>query len=170
MSGLRLYLSLCLIGMLLPFLPVASEVSVNRSFPGWPTQFEQRPLQVLPLTQREAGFYRDFPGKVARFSDGQRELIIRWVTAPTRKLHPAADCFKGIGYHITPEPVLIDEQAQRWGSFIASKDTSRLQVQERVYDQAGNSWTDISAWYWAATLGDSTGPWWVVTIASNHPE
>jgi hypothetical protein len=48
-------------------------------------------LVELPLTPREAGFTRTFPAGLGRFSDGQRELIIRWVGAPTRRLHSAAD-------------------------------------------------------------------------------
>ncbi len=60
------------------------------NFPGWPTQYEGRALTELPLTQRELAFVRDFPGRVGRFSDGRREIIIRWVGAPTRRLHPAA--------------------------------------------------------------------------------
>jgi hypothetical protein len=38
-------------------------------------------------------------------------------------------------------------------------------VYERIYDVAGNSWSDVSAWYWAALLGKSAGPWWSVVIA-----
>src|SRR5262245_8451285 len=69
---------------------------VEALFPGWPSTFEGRSLRELPLSEREERFGAGFPGRIARFTDGQRELIIRWVAAPTRQLHSAADCFRGL--------------------------------------------------------------------------
>ena len=43
--------------------------------------------------------------------------------------------------------------------------TETLRVYERIYDDHSNTWTDTSAWYWSALLGNTTGPWWSVTIA-----
>jgi hypothetical protein len=40
-----------------------------------------------------------------------------------------------------------------------------MQVCERIYDQAGASWTDVSSWYWDAALGRSQGPWMAVAVA-----
>lgn len=170
MQNCRRYLSICLIAFLIPLLPVKAKIKDVSGFPGWPTQFEGKSLKRLPLTKRESGFYRDFPGKVARFSDGSREIILRWVTSSTRKLHPAADCFKGVGFDIKPQPVEIDKTKNRWGSFIASKGDKKMQVRERIYDSSekssGNNWTDVSSWYWSTLLDSSDGPWWVVTVAS----
>lgn len=33
-------------------------------------------------------------------------------------------------------------------------------------DAQGGGFTDASAWYWAALLGQSQGPWQAITIAS----
>ena len=30
--------------------------------------------------------------------------------------------------------------------------------------QEGGSFCDVSAWYWAASLGRTRGPWWAVTV------
>src|SRR5262244_3280163 len=87
---------------LAPFVVRPDGAVASTPFPGWPTHYEGRALVELPLTPREATFTQDFPGRVGRFSDGQREIIIRWVGAPTRLLHSAADCFRGSGYAITP--------------------------------------------------------------------
>ena len=92
-------------------------IAADKAFPGWPTHYEGRALTELPLTQRELAFVRDFPGRVGRFSDGRREIIIRWVGAPTRRLHPAADCFRGLGYSMTPMPVRQDATGSRDGLF-----------------------------------------------------
>jgi hypothetical protein len=83
------------VAALAPFATRSSGAVASAPFPGWPTHYDGRALTELPLTPREAGFTQDFPGRVGRFSDGQREIIIRWVGAPTRRLHPAADCFRG---------------------------------------------------------------------------
>jgi hypothetical protein len=135
------------------------------NFPGWPTQYEGRALTELPLTQRELAFVRDFPGRVGRFSDGRREIIIRWVGAPTRRLHPAADCFRGSGYSVTPLPVGKDAAGAAMGCFRASRGADVLTVCELIRDEHGASWPDVSAWYWNSMLGASPAPWWSFVVA-----
>src|SRR4029450_10232740 len=68
--------------------------------PAWPTHFQGTALQELPLNDREKSLLAGFPGAVARFTDGQRDIVMRWVTQPTRRLHPAEDCYRGLGYSI----------------------------------------------------------------------
>jgi hypothetical protein len=148
-----------------PLLSTDARRAADDRFPGWPTQFEDRALKQLPLTEREERFNDNFPGQTARFTDGQREIVIRWVAQDTRKLHPAADCFQGIGHQVDYQPIYIDNQGCRWGVFTAQKQQRRLKVRERIFDDAGNNWTDVSAWYWSAFSGTSTGPWWAITIA-----
>lgn len=167
MSPLR-YLNLCFIASLVPLLPTLNRVHDTGDFPGWPSEFAGRPLQQLPLTEREKGFYASFPGRTGRFSDGRREIILRWVKAPTRRLHPAADCFRGSGYRIDPEPVLIDEQGQTWGSFSARHNNRHILVREAIVDQHGRRWTDVSAWYWSALIAPAHHRWWAITIAEKR--
>ena len=132
-------------------------IAADRHFPGWPTHYEGRALTELALTQRELAFVRDFPGRVGRFSDGSREIIIRWIGAPTRRLHPAADCFRGLGYSVTPLPVGKDATGAAMGCFRASHGADHLTVCEVIRDQRGGSWPDVSAWYWDGLLGASCG-------------
>src|SRR5215470_7011303 len=125
----------------------------NDTFPGWPTRYEGRQLTELALTQRETAFAQDFPGRVGRFSDGRREIIIRWVGAPTRRLHPAADCLRAIGYSIAPLPTRRDGRGAAMACFRASRKDETMAVCELVRDAQGQSWPDVSAWYWHALLG-----------------
>jgi len=37
---------------------------------------------------------------------------------------------------------------------------------ERIEDARGLAFTDASAWFWAAQLGRSTGPWQAITVAT----
>jgi hypothetical protein len=127
-------------------------------------------LRPLALTEREQRFGEEFPGLTARFTDGEREYVIRWVMGETRKLHPAADCLASVGYSVHPLPIRLDPTGNRWGSFEAVRGGERMLVQERIYDGAGNSWTDVSSWYWSALLGDSAGPYWAITVAENQPQ
>ena len=161
------FAGLCALSALAP-LAFESSASghVIAGFPGWPTSFEGRKLTPLPLTAIEARFQQNFPGRVGRFSDGKREIVIRWVDQGTRKLHASSDCFKANGYQLTVQPVQISGN-ERWSGFIAMRGTQKLEVRERISDGRGGQWSDVSAWYWAAQLGQTNGPWWAITVAQN---
>lgn len=169
-----IYAGACLLAFLAPLLSATPKSTggghVANVFPGWPTHFEGSALTQLPLSKREERFGDDFPGRIARFTDGRREVIVRFVTDATRKLHPASDCFAGIGYRVRPLPLRVDEAGTRWGSFTAERGGEKLRVYERIYADAGGSWEDVSAWYWAAAGGNDPGPWWAVTIAEREEE
>lgn len=151
------------------FAPFVLSNAANSERPGrelgeFPSEFEGRRLQPLGLTERERYFLNDFPGRIERFSDGRREIIIRKVTEATRKLHPASDCFRAIGYTVTPLPLRSDEYGKRWSTFSATRHGETLVVRERIEDNTGREWTDVSAWYWSA-WGQETGEWWAWTLA-----
>ena len=133
--------------------------------PVWPTAFEGRPLYPLALTEQERGFQRGFPGHVARFTDGSHEIVMRSLHRASRRLHPAADCLKAVGYQVTPRPIRVGTDGHYWGCVLAQRPGKSLQVCERIYDGNGNSWSDVSSWYWAAMLGKTNGPWQSMTIA-----
>jgi hypothetical protein len=155
----------CAFSALAPWIPNSPVAAAADGFPGWPASFEGRALTRLPLTAIEERFGQNFPGRVGRFSDGQREVILRWVSEGTRKLHPSGDCFKANGYQLTPQPVTTIG-AQRWSGFLAVRGAQKFDVRERIYDAGGGQWSDVSAWYWAVQLGQTSGPWWAVTVAS----
>jgi hypothetical protein len=143
-------------------------LAAGKDFPGWPAQYEGRALTQLPLTDRETAFVHDFPGRVGRFTDGRREIIIRWVGAPTRMLHPAADCLRGSGYSIVPIPIRRDAAGAAMSCFRASHQADRMLVCEVIRDERGESWPDVSAWYWNAALASSPAPWWSFVVAERE--
>ena len=161
----QLFVIACLLAAAVPFLPSRPVAkTADLAFPGWPTHFEGRTLTSVPLSEREQRFSRGFPGRMATFFDGTRTILFRWVTAETRKLHSAADCFRGSGYRVHPLPLRRDANGRLWGAFQATRGSETVHVCERISDGSGNSWTDVSAWYWAALKGEGTGPWWAVTV------
>ena len=131
-----------------------------------PAQWQGQPLRPLALSEVEQRFARQFPGTLARMTDGREVLVLRAVHRPTRMLHPAADCYRGLGYRVAGEQLQLDGEHQLWRCFEAMRGGQRLRVCERIVDAQGAGFTDTSAWYWAALLGQSTGPWQAITVAS----
>ena len=131
----------------------------------WPHELDGRPLRPQALGAVERRFADRFPGAIGRFDDGRRVVILRHVLEPTRMLHPAADCFRGLGYRIADERLerTDDDSLQR--CFVAERPDARLRVCERIRDADGAVHTDASSWFWAAALGRSRGPWLATTTA-----
>jgi exosortase/archaeosortase family protein len=149
---------------LLTARPVAA--LARQSFIEWPQQFAGQPLQPLALSRVEQRFAAQFPGAIGRFRAGNKMLTLRHVTAATRKLHPAADCYRGLGFQI--EAIALEQRLDSAGlqrCFIARGVGAAQRVCEYIEDAAGQSFSDTSAWYWAAQLGRSSGPWRAVTVA-----
>jgi hypothetical protein len=149
--------------------PVAS-ANGNAFAIEWPATWRGQTLRPLALSAVEQRFAQGFPGRIARLTDDHNVLIWRLLTRPTRMLHPATDCYRALGWRISDEH--LEQQAsgdldeERWRCFIAEREGVRLRVCERIVDAKGISFTDASAWYWAAMTGQSTGPWQAVTVAN----
>ena len=117
------------------------------------------------MSEKEQGFNQGIPGKVGRYSDGSREILIRYIDRPTRKLHPSANCLRAAGYKIEPQPIRRDREGKLWGCVLATHDGKTYKVCERMHDESGNSWYDVSSWFWSVLLKNSKGPWWAMTGA-----
>lgn len=131
-----------------------------------PVNWEGKPIRPLALSEVEQRFAQHFPGTLDRLTDGERVLVLRTVHQPTRMLHPAADCYRGLGFAISAEQLERDAAQRIWRCFEAQRQGQRLRVCERITDAKGQGFTDTSAWYWSAALGQSTGPWQATTVAS----
>ena len=116
------FLALCALAALLPTFERGAAPARAESFSGWPAEWEGEALREVPLSARELQFNSNFPGRIAKFTDGRRELILRWVTQGTRQLHGSADCFRGLGYSVTPQPGINDGKRGMWSSFTAQRD------------------------------------------------
>ncbi len=119
-----------------------------------------------PLSEVEQRFAQRFPGTLSRLTNGTQVLVVRSVDKPTRMLHPATDCYQGLGYQIAAQQLERDSEQLLWRCFEARRGGQRLRVCERIVDAGGRGFTDTSAWYWAAALGQSQGPWQAITVAS----
>jgi hypothetical protein len=131
----------------------------------WPREWDGRPLRPMSLSDVEERFAQRFPGHIVRLTDGENVLVVREVREATRMLHPAADCYRGLGYEVADARLERDGEHRLWRCFVAERTGQRLRVCERIVDSQGLAHTDTSDWFWAATLGRSQGPWQAVTIA-----
>lgn len=163
------FIALNLAALLVPFLyhGKAAAGSHGGGPIEWPQELEGRPLRMIGFTGAEKGFLADFPGSVGRFTDGSREIIIRIIDRETRKLHPAADCLKGGGYRVKPMPLFVDTEGRTWGRVEARRGNTVLEVREMIVDSRGNSWHDVSSWFWAGVLRRAKGPYTAFVVSTN---
>ena len=153
---------------LLPLLRPAgarADAGAPMHFDETPQEWQGRALRPLALSPVEQRFAANFPGRIARLTDGEQLLVLRDVSTPTRMLHPATDCYRGLGYRIEQTRLERDAEARLWRCFIAERGGAKTRVCERIVDAKGASFTDTSSWYWAAQLGRSSGPWLAITTA-----
>ncbi len=129
----------------------------------WPQRLDGRALSPLAPTALDRRLARDFPGRIARVSDGRRQVVLRHVAQATRQLHPARDCFAAIGYRITPVPMKRVPDGGLASCFEASRSGRVFRICERIRAADGSGFADASSWYWPALLGRSTGPWLAIT-------
>jgi len=161
-----IFFSACFFAALRPWVGGHASEPVDAiagGFPGWTVLTELSQTNPRALSPRDAGFARQFPGKISAFDDGTYTWVARWIAQPTRKLHPAADCLRASGYVVHPEPIFAGNGGDHWGVVSAVRGPEKLTVRERIVDRDGGEFTDVSAWYWAAVLEKSRGPWWCLT-------
>ena len=134
----------------------------------WPQSFEGKTLTALTMTDMEREFGKGFPGEIGNFLCGDQQIIMRYVTRATRKLHPAADCLRASGHHIGEVKIHADMDGNHWAGCEAVKAGQRLFLRERIVE-IGNvhaEWSDVSSWYWHALLAPDEGPWLAITVIS----
>ncbi|URW76189.1 hypothetical protein M9980_02865 [Sphingomonas donggukensis] len=153
---IRLIAGIALLAAAMPLLP--SKPQASTVLRPWPARFDGRAIVPVPPGPGDAMLARGFPGHVARFSDGRRQVVLRQVARATRQLHPPRDCFAALGYAIDPLPM------QRVAGGLASCFAARrggvtLRVCERITDARARVFSDVPGWYWPALTGASTGPW-----------
>ena len=173
-SGAATWKQIVVPGMLLVIAAVAamgmgrtvvrSELG-NGAFPGWPAEFEGRPLVADAMSPIEMGFAEEFPGKMARFKCGDKIVIMRWTDRATHRVHSASTCLEAAGWKIFPLSVVHRDDGD-WGTFDAEKDGTVLHVREQVKSSTGETIPDIPSWFYRALLDRSRSKWWIVTVCS----
>jgi hypothetical protein len=165
MRGAQLHLFASLLAFAVPCIPRTSDGRASGP-PQWPTQFEGSPLRRLPLLPEEEALSPRFPGRIAKFTDGERHIVISYIERDTRLVHHPEVCMKALGYAVHPRAPVRDGAGRLWGAFDASRGGQRLRVRHRISEVAGEQgFTDVSSWYWSALLSRSRGPWWSVLVA-----
>lgn len=147
--------------------PTAKQIKVakqNWAFDRW--NISKKTLYQLPLSPIEERFAIGFPGYIGRFTDGNTVWVVRHISQSTRMLHAASDCYRGLGYKISNARVISQANNTRWRCFTAERQ-NKLQVCERIFDNKGSEWTDVSSWYWQSLFESGKHEWWAVTQVNN---
>lgn len=152
------FATLALAAATAPFVPMRDRSAAVAADTPWPDTYDGRRIVALAPAPEDSLLAKSFPGSVARFSDGSRQIVLRRLDAATRRLHPARDCFRATGHAIAPSPMRVS-RGHAASCFLATRAGRTLLVCEQVRDADGRSWPDISSWYWSALLGTSHGPW-----------
>ena len=159
----------CLLAALAPWLGAEAAASDEAlPFPGWarlvPVGFHE-----IALSEQERLFAEGFPGRVARFSNGRQELVMRWTATASRRLHPSEHCLRGAGFELRPAArgPAVRPGATAW---IAERGEQRLLVQEWIEAGDGRVFASVGEWYWPSALGRSRGPWVAYTLSEPFDE
>jgi hypothetical protein len=163
MKSWTIFLLLCAVDALLPLRGERTISSVD--FVG-EIRAGLLPPDAFPigLSDRDHRLAKAFPGQIRVFTEGPRTWVVRRVTQPTRRLHPAADCLRAVGYRLTPGPLFQERAGPCWSESTATRGSEHWRVRERIVDGGGQNWTDVSAWFWDAAFDRTRGPWWAVTV------
>jgi hypothetical protein len=140
----------------------------------WPTAFEGREMRRQPLSEKERAFAGAFPGAIGVFDCEGDQVILRQVVRATRKLHRTATCLRAAGFQILNEH-MESREGTSWMCYEAVGRGSRYFVREHIIRSSGGEvWTDVSAWFWDATIHPGEGPWLAIsvisTVAEGRPE
>jgi hypothetical protein len=95
--------------------------------------------------------------RVEHFRDGPHEYTVRTIAEPSRRVHPAEECYRATGWKVRPLPMRIE--TWRWGCFEATRGAERAEVCETFVDRNGRSWSDAGSWWWSAMFARGSGPW-----------
>jgi hypothetical protein len=165
------HLAACVVAALVPLATTAVRPAPARAaFPGWAAGLAtlalpgDAPCEPVPLTEDDALFARDLPGRLARFQVGERHVLARWIEKPSARVHGARDCFRGRGFDIVPEPARAAFGSAPWGVFRAVREGQAFRVFERIEDADGGTFDEVPVWYWSALFGRSRGPWWSFAV------
>ena len=164
----KIYLVICMFSVVVPFIKNNEPREKINLHYEWPSKFQGKKLVKLELSEQEKTFSQNFPGEIARFYDGRRQIIMRYVVQATRKLHSAVECLKAHGCSVKYLPLFKDHDGSLWSSFSTERKGQRLLIKERITNFYGEPWSDVSAWYWQALFNPETGPWLVITLVENQ--
>ncbi len=134
-----------------------------------PATFEGARLVEEPLTEREAAFAEEFPGKIERYTAGGKVVILRETDRATHRVHSAATCLAASGWSVEPLPMERLDSGE-WSRFRAEKGGESLVVREQIRATDGSTLPDVPSWFWSALLGRTKGPWLIATVVESFPE
>lgn len=164
MRELALYVLACAAAASAPLL--ADARPAPHPFPGWPSQLDGRTLTRLADTPEETRFYAGQPTRHARFSDGQRVVLMRWADSRIEGFHLAGPCFRAFGFslqELTPRAG-AGAGARAESCFRATRGGLVQRVCEHIRDGKGRTFASMQAWHLAQLLESTEPPYLGVSV------
>lgn len=167
-----LWLPALLLALAAPLLRLPASTSAppptQPAPPDWPAAFENESLTPIPPLEIDQRFASNFPGQMARFrGTGGSQILFRRTDRATRQLHPSLHCYRAAGYRIHPLPARRDAAQTLWTRYQVEKNGKIQIIEEQIRSlSTGQTWPDVSAWYWQALTRQDPGPWLAITRAS----
>lgn len=129
--------------------------------PAWPQKWKGEWLEPEPLPRREREFAKSLPGHIGNFRAGSRQVIIKQIHRPTRRLHPISHCLVATGYTV---------ESLGKGKYTATRVGECLFIEETIYEKeigSKKTWHDVSQWFWHASKNRTSGPW-IAVVEITH--
>lgn len=131
-------------------------------------------VTLLPLGLRPPTPSASDPETMEHFGDGRREWTVRRIAEPSRRVHPAEECYRATGWQVRPLPMRIAPARPagvlsgplRWGCFEATRGAERVEVCQTIVASGGRSWSDGGSWWWSTFPGRHEGPWLGVVMVT----
>jgi len=133
-----------------------------------PTEWRGTPLRPLALSEVELRFARHFPARSRAMTDGRQVLVLRTVDQPTRMLHPAADCYRGLGDRVRDEQLegRTDQARRRQAINAVAAVAARCACVNALKTRRARALPIRPPGTGHRLPGESTGPWKAITVAT----
>jgi hypothetical protein len=164
MGKLIAYLAACGLALIVPLAWRPHEQRAAAAFAGWPAELDGRVLIQLPDTKDEARFFAQLPVRHARFSDGQRIVLMRWAADRVEGFHLAATCYEAFGFTLSEARERAGPAGRAETCFSARRGGQTRHVCEHIRDGNGRIFANLERWHLARLLGTTTPPYLGISV------
>jgi hypothetical protein len=131
-------------------------------------------VALAPLWPRSGAPPAAAADRIESFREGRHEFRLCHIAEPSRRVHPAEECYRATGWKVRALPMRILPArdtgvlsgALRWGCFEATRRTERVEVCETFVDAQGRSWSDAGSWWWSTMFSRGAAPWLGVVMVT----
>jgi hypothetical protein len=164
MGKLIAYLAVCGVALVVPLASHPHQQRATATFTGWPAELDGRALTRLPDTTDELRVYARLSVRHARFSDGQRIVLMRWTDERVEGFHLAATCYESFGFALSEARERTGFAGRPETCFRARRGHQTRHVCEHILGGNGRVFANLESWHIARLLGTTAPPYWGISV------